>query len=53
MATGLDNLNGSHLINHDDLQSLSSHCQGKFDPNPYLIIFNVHVWLQDSAHVCF
>jgi hypothetical protein len=38
MASGLDNLNGSHLINHDDLQGLSSHCQGEFDPNLYLII---------------
>ncbi|XP_046442028.1 AMP deaminase 2-like isoform X9 [Daphnia pulex] len=33
MATGLDNLNGSHLINHDDLQGLSSHCQESESPN--------------------
>lgn len=59
MATGLDNLNGSHLINHDDLQGLSSHCQGEFVSNLYLIIFNVGYVLYVfgymilSAHVYF
>ncbi len=42
MATGLDNLNGSHLINHDDLQGLSSHCQGEFVSSLYLLII-IHI----------